>query len=510
MKETVIISIAAIFICFGCEDSLDIENPNEPNVELFWKTAQDAEQGVNAAYSTLHRGSISRWMLMIQFARTDIGESRSPWFELSNALDKFIQPNYNFDPVVGIYADNYIGINRTNQVIFNVPSIEMDQEEKDKIMGQAYFLRGLFYYNLATNFGNVPLMLKISEPQDFPPNSTTEAVFGQVIEDMELAVDLLPISYNDSEDLGRATRGAAYALMAKAYMQLREYGNALPALEWLVEGPGAGVYNLTPDYRDNFLTTTENNIESIFEWQFAENPTEFTDNDVETPNHNYGSSIAQFTAPVGIGFSDSEARRWILDEFDELTTGGDRDPRLAASFLFDFTDENGPDETMIYGQTFSFRYGSGADSERVWVRKFLNDNERNAEGFRSPNNYRHIRYADVLLMYAECLNATNNTPAAYAHVDRVRQRVGLPALSTVQPNLSRQDFLNQIKHERLLELAGEGHRWNDLARWGDLGPDLAVNDPAFDNFIVGQHELLPLPQIDVDANPNLDQNPGWR
>ncbi len=507
--KRIFILLMTVTLGLGCEDNLEVDNPNEPNVALFWQSAEDAVQGVNAVYSTLHRGSISRWMIMLYSARTDIGESRSPWFELANALDNFIQPNYNFDPVAGVWSDNYIGINRANQVIANVPSIDMDPDKRDEVLGQAYMLRGLFYYHLVTLFGNVPLMLKPAEPQDYPPNSTQEEVYRQIIEDLQWAADLLPVTYNSPNDLGRVTKGAAHALMAKAYMQLGEYNAALPSLQWLVEGPGAGVYDLMPSYRENFLVTTENNIESVFEWQFEENPNEFTDNDVETPNHNYGSSIAQFTAPVGIGFSDVEMRRWIIYEFDELTTGGDRDPRLAASFLYDSTNINGPGATMIYGETFTSRYGTGPDSKRVWMRKFLNDHWKNAEGFRSPNNYRYIRYADVLLMYAECLNATNSTPAAYQHVDRVRQRVGLPALSTVKPNLSQADFLEQLKHERLLELAGEGHRWNDLARWGDLGPQLATNDPAFANFEVGKHELLPIPQLDVDANPNLDQNPLW-
>ncbi|MFH6984928.1 RagB/SusD family nutrient uptake outer membrane protein [Marinoscillum luteum] len=495
--------------CFGCEDKLDIENPNEPNVGLFWETGEDAEKGVNAIYSTLHKGSISRWMPMLYSTRADIGESRSPWTDLSNALDKFIQPDYNFDPVSGVFADNYVGIFRANQVLDNVPAIEMEKSEKDVLLGQAYFLRALFYYHLATLYGNVPMLLKTSEPQDYPPNSTQAEVFEQIISDLELAVPMLPARYADAADLGRVTKGAAYALLAKAHMQLGQYQAALPALQWLVDGEGGDIYNLVANYRDNFLITTENNVESVFEWQFAENPNEFTDNDIQTPNHNYGTSLAQFTAPVGIGWSDAEARRWIIYEFDELTVSGDRDPRVAASFLFDSTDINGPDATMIYGQSFSSRYGTGPDSKRVWVRKFLNDHWKNQEGYRSPNNYRYIRYSDVLLMYAECLNATGSTPAAYPHVDRVRQRAGLQPLSVVRPGLNQAAFLEQLKHERLLELAGEGHRWNDLARWGDLGPGLAVNDPAFANFEVGKHELLPIPQLDIDANPNLEQNPKW-
>jgi hypothetical protein len=112
-------------------------------------------------------------------------------------------------------------------------------------------------------------------------------------------------------------------------------------------------------------------------------------------------------------------------------------------------------------------------------------------------------------MYAEALNATGNTADAYQYVDRVRERANLLPLSEAKPGLSQDAFLEQIKHERLLELSGEGHRWNDLARWGDLGPELADRDPGFNNFDIGKHELLPIPQQDIDINPALEQNPNW-
>lgn len=509
MKKLFIYTIIAAGIAFaGCDDDLDILNPNAPTVDVFWRNATDAEQGVNAIYSTLHRGGISRWMPMILTVRSDVGYSASPWPDLQNALDKFIQPDYNFGPVVDVWRDNYIGIFRANQVLDNVPAIDMDETLKQRLLGEARFMRAMYYYNLASLWGNVPLMLGTSRPTDLPPTSQQEDVWRQVIEDLTIAADGLPESYSSASDIGRATKGAAKALLAKAYMQLGEYNNAEEPLKWLVEGPGQNIYGLMDDYRDNFLITTENNKESVFEWQFEVNPTEFTDNDIATPNHNYGTSIAQFLAPRGIGWSDAQAHRWVVREFlEEETVNNNRDPRLAASFLFDSTDVRGPLFTMVYGSTFAERYGM--DNREVWFRKFLNDHWKNEEGYRSPNNWRFIRYSDVLLMYAETLNALGRTSEAYQYVDRVRERVNLPALSDVMPGLNQQQFLERLKHERLLELAGEGHRWNDLARWGDLGPALADRDPAFANFEVGRHELLPIPQRDLDINPNLDQNPNW-
>lgn len=351
-------------------------------------------------------------------------------------------------------------------------------------------------------------MLETSKPTDLPPTSSQAEVWAQIESDLALAISGLPVRYGSNSDLGRATRGAANALLAKVLMQQGKYLEAEQPLQWLVTGEGASVYNLVPNYRDNFLIDTENNIESVFEWQFTINPTEVTDDDVATPNHNYGSSISQFLAPPGIGWSDAEARTWTINEFLlEQTTTGDRDPRLAAALLFANTDERGPDFTMVYGQTFTQRYGS--ENPRAWFRKFLNDHWRNEEGYRSPNNYRFIRYADVLLMYAEVLNQNGKTAEAYPLVDRVRQRAGLAPLSQTRPGLNQSQFLEQLKHERLLELLGEGHRWADLVRWGDVGPGLAQRDPGFNNFQVGRHEFLPIPQRDLDINKNLSQNPGW-
>lgn len=502
------ILIAASVGVLSCNPELDIINPNQPTMEVFWQNATDAEQGVNAIYSTFARPGMSRWMPMLHITRSDEGFSGSPWSDLANAMGGFIQPDYNFGPVIDVWVDCYVGIFRANQVLDNVPNIEMDNTLKARLLGEAYFLRGYFYYNLALLWGNVPLMLETSKPTDLPSTSNQAEVWAQVELDLSRAVDGLPTVYPNSRDLGRVTKGAAQALLAKTLMQQGKLNEAETPLNWLVNGEGASVYNLMPNYRDNFLITSENNQESIFEWQFTVNPTEVTDNDVSTPNHNYGTSIAQFFAPPGIGFTDAEARTWMIAEFlKERTTNDARDPRLAASFLFANTDERGPEFTQIYGQTFAQRYG--LNNSRVFFRKFLNDHWKNDEGFRSPNNYRVIRYADVLLMYAEVLNATGRTSQAYAHVDRVRARVGLPALSTIKPGMGQNEFLEQIKQERLLELSGEGHRWSDLARWGDLGSGLASREPNFNNFVIGRHEFLPIPQRDLDINTNMSQNPGW-
>lgn len=510
MKKTILLSFLTVgLLITSCKKELNIDSPNEFTLEVFWKTESDAVKGVNSIYSTLHRGPSSRWSFFQTIIRSDEGKSQSPWPDLPNFFDKFLISDKNHFINNEVYGDNYIGIFRANQVLDNVPAINMDAGKKQRLIGEAKFLRGLFYYNLASLWGNVPVLLSTSKPTDLPGNSTQAQVWAQVQKDLAEAAEALPASYSNSADLGRATKGAAYALLAKAYMQEKKFDLAQKALQWMVEGEGKVNYDLMPNYRDNFLITSENNKESVFEWQFALNAAENHDDDTDprTGNLNYGTSISQFFSPVG--WADGEACKWVVDEMLlEKTAANARDPRIEASFLYENTDERGPDYTMVYGEKFSTRI-SADRKDRVWFRKFLNDHWKNQEGYNSPNNYRFIRYADVLLMYAECLNEINRTADAYQYVDRVRQRAGLQKLSITKPGLTKAQFLAQIKHERVTELSGEGHRWNDLARWGELGPIAAQRDPAFNTFTVGKHELLPIPQRDIDNNPKLKQNPNW-
>jgi tetratricopeptide (TPR) repeat protein len=507
-----------VLILAGCKKDLTIPNPNEVTTQDFWKTASDAQQGINAIYSTYHREGLSRWLYFMTNIRSDEGYSTSPNSDIVNTYDVFNITDYNDYLITSVYQDDYIGINRANQVLDNVPSINMDATLKQQLLGEAKFMRGFFYYNLATVYGNVPILLHSSTIKDYPPTSPQDSVFARAEADFTDAATVLPVSY-DANNIGRVTKGAAYAMLGKAYMQQKKYAQAQAALQWLVEGDGKSLYSLVPDYRSNFIETAENNAESVFEWQNAVNPNDTHDDDTQvgtSDNLNYGTTIPPFFAPSPIGFTDGQARRWPVWEFlQEKTTGGARDPRLAATFLYDSTDERGPAYTLAFGIIWN-KLGLNTNPSvphgnitEVCFRKELDDATMNGEVFHSGNNYRYVRYADVLLLYAEALNAQGQTAAAYPYVDRVRQRAGLAALSVTMPGLSQQAFLTQLKHERITELCGEGHRFEDLARWGDLGTALSARDAGFANFKTGRDELLPIPQYDLDVNPNLKQNPGY-
>jgi tetratricopeptide (TPR) repeat protein len=517
MKKIFIVAVFG-FLLSSCKKNFDEPNPNQATVASFWKSSDDAVKGINAVYSTFHRGyaGYSRAMFFHGMLKGDEGYGSGGDGGL-NTLMSFSMNDNNFGLTADTWSNMYQGIYRANQVIANVPGIQMDPNLRTRIVAEAKFLRGLFYFNLTLYFGRPVLVLEPSTTSLQPPNATPEQAWAQVAKDFTEAAADLPTTYG-SADLGRATKGAAFAMLGKTYLQQKKYQQAVDAFAWLVTGPGASIYNLMADYRDNFIITKENNIESVFEIQYALRNDENSDNDVdEAARPNPGASIAKFYAPGGSrqgldnpGFQDGAARRWVVNEFHvEKTATGARDPRLAATFLYDSTDVRGPDFTMIYGKTHTDRYGTGSESKKVWYRKLLNDHWRDFESFNSPNNYRMVRYADVLLMYAEALNGLGQTTAAYPYVDRVRVRAGMRPLSVAMPGLSQTAFLNQLKHERIVELSGEAWRFADLARWGDLSPALASRDAEFINFRVGKHEWYPIPQTDIDLNPNLTQNPGY-
>ncbi len=509
MKKILFLIITASLITTSCKKDFDEANPNQATISSFWKTSDDAQKGVNAIYSVFHRGyaGFSRAMYFHGMLKGDEGYGSGGDGGL-NTLMSFAMNDANFGLTADTWDNLYVGIYRANQVIAYVPDIEMDAEMKKRLICEAKFLRGLFYYHLTLYFGRPPLVLEPSQPTMQPRNATPEEAWAQVAKDFTEASADLPTSYG-SADLGRATKGAAYAFLGKTFLQQKKYAEAATAFAWLVTGPGATIYSLMPNYRDNFLITLENNKESVFEIQHARKDDENGDDDINPGiRMNTGASIAKFYAPGGPGYQDGAARRWVVNEFHlERTTTNGRDPRLAASFLFDSTDIGGPTATNVYSETWAQRYG--LSNSMVFYRKLLNDHWRNTELFNSPNNYRMIRYADVLLMYAEALNGQGQTAAAYPFVDRVRERAGLRKLSVAMPGLSQTQFLQQLKHERITELSGEGWRFADLQRWGDLSPALANRDAEFQNFVVGKHEYYPIPRRDIDLNPNLTQNPGY-
>lgn len=515
MKKTFIIILSILGITWSCKESkLEVTNPNVPTAEVFWKSPADAQQGLNAVYTMFYKpGTWTRWIYFRYDLTSDEGFSNSPWTELKE-WTRFIYFNYNFwEGNAWIWRDHYKAIFRANQVLGHIDEITFtDENQKKLIVAQAKFLRAFYYFNLAVLFEDVPIVLDISKPDDQPAQKTAADVWAQVKADLTDAVADLPATWPANE-VGRPTKGAAYALLGKANMQTGNWQEAKSAFEWLVEGDGKQYYGLVDNYKDNFKHTTENNLESVFEIQFSDaNPT----GDGDEPNQNLGTNRAQFFAPRGIGWCDGQPRRWLVDEYKkEKTVDGKIDARLRDNIFYPEIATDFPGEKIYGGDWRTEQWGSDC-----FFRKYQGDYYRSKEDYYSPINFRVIRYADVLLSYSECLaQLSAGAPPALAIecVNRVRTRasVNLPTLenSTLYSNVvtSKDLFLKRLQMERSLELCYEGVRWMDLKRWKLWDTQAGLNelksrDEDFNNFVVGKSQRLPIPQSEVDNNPNLNQN----
>lgn len=492
------------------EDILNITNENQISVYDFWKTENDAVMGVNSIYHCFHNvGGYARWLFFNYDCRSDEGFSDCAWVEMSDWTRFKPYPGYNFEIGYNVWKVHYKGIFRANQVLEYVSKMDIDESKKNVLLGQAYCLRGIFYYNLNLLWGGVPVVEGLPKVYDKPLRQSIDSTWNYAIENFKKASDLLPNAYTSSDDIGRVTKGAALAWMAKCYLQKHEYSKAKDALYWLVEGAGKNIYDLVPIYEDNFRENNENNKESVFEVQFS-------DKYQTADGDEIGSSLAlqypPFLAPdIQGAWNNCPARSWLVDEFKiEKNLVGGFDHRLDISLLYKnkHLDFGGTD-TRAYGQ--KWRWGN-----QCFFRKYLRDYKQNFETVWSATNLRVIRYSDVLLMYAEVINEINGGPnsIAYACVDRVRTRANIVKLVDIKPNMNKDQFFDQIKHERIVELCGESVRWADLMRWGYLDDqskinELKLHDIDFNNFVLGRHKYLPIPQAERDANENLTQNSGY-
>jgi len=495
---------------FGCSDDLlDVKNPNTLTEDQFWSSPEDARLGVNAIYAMQYKpGLWSRWIYFRYDLTSDIGYSKSPWIELGD-WTRFQYVNYNFwEGNVITWRDHYKAIYRCNQVLANVPAIEMDENEKALILAQAKFFRGFYYFNIAILWEDAPIVLEPSKPDDLPEKRTKAEIFAQAEADLKDAASVLPVTWDDA-NVGRPTKGAAYAFLAKTYMQQRMWPEAKEALDYFFTGEGKDLYDLVPNFKDNFTHLNENNIESVFEIQFSD--ANYGGGDGEVPNPSMGNNRAQFFAPGGIGWSDGQLRNWVVDEFKkELDADGNLDERLRHSAFYPELEADFGDK--VYGRDWQTAdWGDGA-----YFRKYQRDYYRNNEDYYSQVNLRLVRFADILLLYAEVLNEMGQTAQAYQYVDRVRARANMLPLATAYPSIgdNKDLFLERLKTERVLELCGESVRWMDLKRWGELDTQekvdkIAQRDPDFLNFVVGKSHRLPIPQVDVENNPNLDQHPEY-
>ncbi|GAA4402767.1 RagB/SusD family nutrient uptake outer membrane protein [Nibrella viscosa] len=476
MKKILIAGFLLAFSITGCE-VLDQTPESSFTPDNFYRNADDAKAAVSAVYDPLNTSNMyGQVMWILQDQATDDAEwggGRSTANQAKNDLDK-----HTFTPATStfqsLWTTVYQGINRANAVIERVPPIAMDETLKARYIAEATFMRGFYYFTLVRLFGGVPLMLKETTSLNnlAVSRASVDEVYNQVIKDFTDAESVLPASYTVA-DRGRATKGAASAFLAKVYLTRKDWAKAAAKAKEVID---SGVYDLWANFSEAFLIANKNGKEAVFEMQ-----------------------------ALGGGFGEGSLMQgYMRPPFDRVNgvAGFGDDPVTENLYKAYKPEDKRRDVTIKLYSATTTPAAPASVAYPAYVYKYLDPSATsNGEG---SNNYPIIRYADVLLMYAEALNELNGpTPEAYAAVNRLRKRAGLPDLA----DLTKDRFRDAVLLERRLELAFEGHRWYDLARTGRLIEAIKAQNPTI--VVPANHSLFPIPQSEIDVNPQLTQNPGY-
>ncbi len=464
------------------------------NTANFFKTPQDAGSAINSAYQPLQWAklyNLRMWTTDIMAGNSVVGAGGG-----TDGIETVQEANFVTDPanagVLDLYRGPSPGILRCNLVLANVPGMKMDTALKARILGEAHFLRGLYYFILVRFFGGVPLITKpvTAASNLYPSRAPADSVYQLIIQDLTDAMNLLPARATYSgADVGRASKGAATGLLAKVYLTLGGSSANYQKVTDLCKQVTAMGYGLNVNYADNFDPARKNSIESLFEVQYSGATTYGFFDDL-----NQASWASTFMGPRNTTFV-AGAYGWNqpTQEFADSYEPGDKRKDLTVLY------QGCP---PFYGNIYKSSYSSTGYN----VRKFLVPAAVSPDYNTSPEDFPVLRYADVLLMDAEALNELGQTNEALAPLNLVRERAGLP---DVQTGLSQASFRDTVLHERRMELAFEGQRWFDLIRInnGRYATDF-FHSIGKTNF-TAKYLLLPIPQEEMDANPNLKQNPGY-
>ncbi|HSI78606.1 MAG TPA: RagB/SusD family nutrient uptake outer membrane protein [Lunatimonas sp.] len=506
MKSKSILTFLFLLIGFvSCdEEILEPVNPNQLGIETFYRTGPQLEAAVNSVYAGLQANNLyNREYFFLQDLLSDDCDTGGP--QLEGARAQVL--NHVFDASNPLVTANWRGwfriVHRANLVLENAPNAveEITDNLRNRIVGEAHFLRALANFELVSLWGPIPLMTESATSPDGLPRSSEEEVYQSIFSDLQAAITNLPLkSELTGANTGRASRGAAQALAAKAHLFRGNYPAAKPFLEAVIS---SGQYSLVDRFLDNFEEENENNSESVWEIQFTE---EYGDAGGWNAD---GSDIAEVTFR-GQEYGPNAWRNVIpsdglVAEFETVAGGAQKDdPRGVYSF-FRIGD------TYNNGQSVLSAGDVQGNIERPSWRKYQMIYKRPNEDTRSGINFRVIRYADILLMMAEVENETAGPASALQYINQVRARedVDMPPYPTAQyPTSSQAEMRRAIQHERRVEFAGEQIRNRDIRRWRrqDLLPaePIAVFRP--------HNDLLPIPQVEIDNNTGLsgaDQNTGY-
>jgi hypothetical protein len=496
----------------GCDSMLDIEPQGEQTSANFFSTADDANRALAGAYSAIQQQKRLTYqgapeflagydMVFGDVASDDAfkgGESQNDQPDIDDVQTFTVDPNNLY--IAKMWSSLYEAVTRSNRIINNVPEIEMDEGEKAEIIAEARFIRAYAYFYLLQAFGMEPesnsgpgiVLLEgaVTIGNANQERSPEPEVWAQIEEDLQAGIDVLPTkSQRGSSEYGRATRGAAQALLVKAHIFQEDWGPAETLAQQVIN---SGEYSLAPDFSGIFRTSGEHGPGSIFEINYATLPNQL---------EGYFGNVYQASRSTW-GFGFKNPTQDLVDAFDS------NDPRLDATVIFD--GEEMPDGTVVEGGASR----SGYHNEKIWIPQSEYP-QNNGQGiFAGPSNVRYIRLANVLLWHAEAANENGNVQAALQSLNRVRARARdddanpandpagvLPDITTT----NQAELREAIYQERRLELAMEDLRFFDLVRQGRAAD--VLSDAG---FVAGTHERMPIPQREIDlSNGVLQQNPGY-
>lgn len=492
MKIQKIIIITIVLVAFaGCEDFLSVSPQGELTQEAFPTSQEDALQATNAVYTTLRNWHYHSGGFPILDIMSDDAHKGSNPNDAANTIGPYDDFTHTptQDGLDRWWNALYEGIKRANVVLERVEPITMDQQLKSRYLGEASFLRGLYYFDLVRAWGGVPMVTSVEVDFEVPRSSASE-IYDLIEQDLLFAIDNLPVknSYGPN-DLGRATKGAAQALLAKVYLFQQDFTSAE---EYAMQVINSGEYDLETDFYNANGPGGEHGVESVFEVGA-----------VATAGSNNGGN--QYANTQGVRGTPNRGWGFNRPSVDLREAFGENDPRRDATIIElgeiidgieilgdgttpdEYTDENGYLQIESYNQ-------------KVWIPGMSTDTQ-------FGHNRRLIRYADVLLMAAEALNENNKQGQALIYLNHVRERAR-QGNSEILPDITETNqaaLRDIIIEERRVELALEGHRFWDLVRTGKAPKVLSPY-----GFEEGKHELLPIPQSEIDLSQGtLTQNQNW-
>jgi len=498
----------------SCKKWLTEPTPGVTKLEDFFSSGQTAVQSVNASYAPLgweYNGTyFSEWFIG-DVVSDDALKGGQGITDMAAVYDmENFKTQANNPLLLEYYRSQYQGIARCNLALQQIPSVStddtMNQRLKDRLIGEAKFLRAFYYYRLATVFGSVPKVDFVIESaaQWKQPRAPIADIYNLITNDLlDAETKLWKKSEYADEDMGRATKGAAQAMLLKVYLTLH---NTVEAEKWgekvVNQAENEGEYHLTTNYKDNFTLLGENGPESVFEIQYMEDPT-------SDYGQGFGFTRGTFSVILTRSRSSKLGGGWGFNKptqnlYNEYEAG---DPRRDVTILNPTaTDIENPAEEIYLGSRYVNRkYAMMDDGPGNTIYSLTHPT-------RGPINNKVIRYADVLLMYAEACLENNNTTRAKWALEKVRSRArqGNTGILPEFPNYnsyidSKDDLRKAVRHERRVELAMEGHRWFDLCRWGVAkevmdaykATETSEARQQMAEFIKGKHELFPIPEEEI-------------